>query len=251
MEIRKGSLQKLHRSRSARPWCWIFPRPTSFKGWAALRVQFCGKPRRFNCHTTVVIRLSFCALIIPLRTANAGQLVGVCVHVRACARTSGCFHCNWICPFSFSPQYGWAVQSSLTPHPPASVNINYSLLTVPKQSCHSKVAALQGFTAPVCHFPGCHSLGKHLLFSVAVMQPGHASETHSAPSSRLRRPRSVCGACGIETPTWQREKWLRRYTQCSQQYFSDFIAHVSHLQQLLTYTFWWWVWAGSEILYLR
>lgn len=93
-------------------------------------------------------------------------------------------------------------RATITRTPPIREH-NRSLLTVPKQSCHSRGAALQGFTAPVCHFPGCHSWGKHLLFSVTVMQPGHASEPRSTPSIKLRCPSCVHGACRIEIPIWQ------------------------------------------------
>ena len=89
------------------------------------------------------------------------------------------------------------------PSPPPTGERNCLLLTVLKQSCHSRVAALQGCTAPVCRFPGCHSLGKHLLFSVTVMQHGHAAEAHSTRSITLRCPSTVRGACRTETPIWQ------------------------------------------------
>ena len=63
------------------------------------------------------------------------------------------------------------------PPPPPTRKHDCLLLTVLKQSRHSRAAALQGCTAPVGHFLGCHSLGKHLLVSVTVTQHGHAAET--------------------------------------------------------------------------
>ena len=63
------------------------------------------------------------------------------------------------------------------PPPPPTHKHDCLLLTVLKQSRHSRAAALQGCTAPVGHFLGCHSLGKHLLVSVTVTQHGHAAET--------------------------------------------------------------------------
>lgn len=121
-----------------------------------------------------------------------------------------CFQCNWSCfekifHFCFLPNMDDLCNyHTHIPSPPPTGECNYLLLTVLKQSCHSKVAALQGYTAPVCRFPGCHSLGKHLLVSVTAMQHGHAAEAHSTHSLKLRCLSTVRGACRIETPKWQK-----------------------------------------------
>ena len=91
------------------------------------------------------------------------------------------------------------------PPPPPLRKRDCLLLTVLKQSRHSRAAALQGCTAPVGRSVGCHSLGKHLLVSVTATQHGHAAETPTpTPSIKLRGPNTVRRACRSETPVWQK-----------------------------------------------
>lgn len=81
-------------------------------------------------------------------------------------------------------------------HPPPT--LYWWRCTHTQQSYHSRVASLQGCAAPVCHFPGCHSLGKHLLSSVTVMRHERASQPCSSPSIKLRCLNTVQAACRTE-----------------------------------------------------
>ena len=82
----------------------------------------------------------------------------VCLCVCVPRHMHMCFQCNWNCfekifHFSFLPNMDDLCNyHTHIPSPPPIGECNYLLLTVLKQNCHSKVAALQGYTAPVCRF---------------------------------------------------------------------------------------------------
>ena len=113
------------------------------------------------------------------------------------------------------------------PPPPPTRKHDCLLLTVLKQSRHSKAAALQGCTAPVGHFLGCHSLGKHLLVSVTVTQHGHAAET---PTPHPQHQIEMSKHCTRSLQDWDasvaKGRLLGRHLRCPKQCFSAFIDFV-------------------------
>lgn len=122
------------------------------------------------------------------------------------------------------------------PPPPPRREHNCLLLTALKQSCPSRVAALQGCTAPVRHFPGCHSLGEHLLFSLSGSMGMHQNPS-APPSSKLRCPSTVRGAAELRHQ-YGRRKTAERHMRGSKQSSSDFIVRLDPPWLRLRHRFW-------------
>lgn len=112
------------------------------------------------CHACVCALMPACAQHI-LTLISAGVLV-----------LDGLF---------ISPSYPNVAKLCSHNHPPSTDEQICLLLTKLDWGCHSRMATLQGCAVLGCHFPDCHSCGKHLLFCVAVMKQEHTSQSCSPP----------------------------------------------------------------------
>lgn len=93
-------------------------------------------------HTAVVIRLSCCMLINPLDNTS----MCLSFHAQACfpLQSEWSFWKNFV---FFFPTPTWMHCATIAHTPTLVGERNCLWLTVRKQSCHSRVAALQGCTA--------------------------------------------------------------------------------------------------------
>jgi len=93
------------------------------------------------------------------------------------------------------------------------------------------MATLQGCATVLgCHFPGCHSLGKHLLFYVAVTRILLDHPLPPCPSPtvhKLRCPSAIPGVCRIEMLILQRGTAKKAHGEIWAGNISDPASHVS------------------------
>lgn len=111
------------------------------------------------------------------------------------------------------------------------------LLIVLKQSCHSRVAALQGCTAPVCRFPGCHSLGKAPALLCDYLAAWACTSRPLHPQHPIEMSKYCTWSLRDREADVADRRLLGRRMWCPKQCLSDFIVSMDHLQLWLRYRF--------------